>query len=116
MVALFQLKYTAVTPLVLCILACVAVPVVTGIRMWLAPNKRSLAVFNLKNALINSLILLINLVVIIVIVGYFAGGANFQEPSTTIKPIVVPLIMLVNIPIAIVIYDLLFRSKYFHIN
>ena len=74
------------------------------------------SVFNLKNALINSLILLINLVVIIVIVGYFAGGANFQEPSTTIKPIVVPLIMLVNIPIAIVIYDLLFRSKYFHIN
>lgn len=116
MVAHFQLKYTAVTPLVLCILACVAVPVVTGIRMWLAPNKRSLAAFNLKNALINSLILLINLVVIIVIVGYFAGGANFQEPSTTIKPIVVPLIMLVNIPIAIVIYDLLFRSKYFHIN
>ena len=116
MVAHFQLKYTAVAPLVLCVLACVAVPVVTGIRMWLAPNKRSLAVFNLKNALINSLILLINLVVIIVIVGYFAGGANFQEPSTTIKPILVPLIMLVNIPIAIVIYDLLFRSKYFHIN
>lgn len=116
MVAHFELEYTQVAPLVLCILACVAVPVVTGIRMWLAPNKRSLAVFNLKTALINSLILIINLVVIIVIVGYFAGGANFQEPSTTVKPILVPLIMLINIPLAIVIYDLLFRSKYFHIN
>ncbi|MGN0788719.1 MAG: PadR family transcriptional regulator, partial [Christensenellales bacterium] len=116
MVAHFELGYTQVAPLVLCILACVAVPVVTGVRMWLAPNKRSLAVFNLKTALINSLILIINLVVIIVIVGYFAGGANFQEPSTTIKPIVVPLIMLINIPVSIVIYDLLFRSKYFHVN
>ncbi|MGN0771716.1 MAG: PadR family transcriptional regulator [Christensenellales bacterium] len=116
MVAHFTLNYTSVTPLVLCILACVAAPIVVGIKMWLAPNKRSLAAFNVKTALINSLILVINLIVIIVIVGYFAGGANFQEPATTVKPIIVPLVMLINIPLSIVVYDLLFKSKYFHIN
>ncbi len=91
-------------------------PAFSGIKMALDPNKRSLAQFNLKTSLINSLIFIINMIIIILIVGHLGFKANFEDISTMVKPIFVPLGMLLNIPLAIVIYDLLFRSKYFHIN
>ncbi len=91
-------------------------PAFAGIKMAIDPNKRSLAQFNLKTSLINSLIFIINMIIIILIVGHLGFKANFEDISTMVLPIFVPLGMLLNIPLAIVIYDLLFRSKYFHIN
>lgn len=80
------------------------------------PHKRTTARFNAKNAIVNALIVMINAIVVIILVGYFGFKADFAQIRTTVMPIVVPIILLLNIPIDIAIYGLCYRSKRFHIN
>ena len=112
----FGLHLTNSPALIGVIFASMIFPAFAGIKIAIDPHKRSLAQFNLKTSLINSLIFIINMIIIILIVGHLGFKANFEDISTMVKPIFIPLGMLLNIPLAIVIYDLLFRSKYFHIN
>ena len=81
-----------------------------------SPKKKKQAHFQARTALINSLIVIINCVVVILLVGYFGFHADFTVPSTTIMPIVVPIIYLLNIPIDIGIYATMYHSKRYHIQ
>lgn len=81
-----------------------------------SPKRKKQAHFQARTALINSLIVMINCVVIILLVGYFGFHADFTVPSTTIMPIVVPILYLLNIPIDIGIYATMYHSKRYHIQ
>lgn len=91
-------------------------PIVCGALYFTNPNKRKQARFQAKNAWFNSWIVIVNFVVIILLFGYFAFRADFSDPSSTIMPIVVPIVLLANIPIDIGVYSLLYHSKRYHIN
>ena len=80
------------------------------------PNKRIKASFSAKNTLINCLIVIISSIAIIFILGFYVFDVQIGVSKSWIKPIVIPLIYLLNVPIAVGIYAKLYYTKHYHIN
>ena len=78
-------------------------PVFMFIIFAIDPDKRKRAVFSLKSALINCIAFCIC---------YMAADMG----ETWIKPIVIPLVFMLDAPIALLIYAKLYSSKKYHIN
>lgn len=91
-------------------------PIVTFVAYCVDPKKRIKANFNAKNALINSLIVIVNAIIIIVLVGFLACGARIDNINSMIRPVIIPLVFLLIIPIAILIYYRLYKSNHYHVN
>ena len=91
-------------------------PIVTFVAYCVDPKKRIKANFNAKNALINSLIVIVNAIIIIVLVGFLACGARIDNIDSMIRPVIIPLVFLLIIPIAILIYYRLYKSNHYHVN
>ena len=80
------------------------------------PNKRIKASFSAKNTLINCLIVIISSIAIIFILGFYVFDVQIGLSKSWIKPIVIPLVYLLNIPISVGIYAKLYYTKHYHIN
>lgn len=80
------------------------------------PNKRIKASFSAKNTLINCLIVIISSIAIIFILGFYVFDVQIGASKSWIKPIVIPLVYLLNIPISVGIYAKLYYTKHYHIN
>lgn len=97
-------------------LIALIVPLVPTVRFLISPNKRIKAKYCLKTALFNRLVVFFNLVLVVLIAGFFIFSADIQNPSTLILPIIVPLILFSNIPLSSVIYYFLYKSKKYHLS
>lgn len=91
-------------------------PGVMMINFAVDPHKRVKATFNAKNAVINSLIVIINAVILIVLIGFLGFKANVSDIKTLVVPVIIPLFFLILIPIAIAIYYRLYTTKHYHVN
>ncbi len=91
-------------------------PVAMFISYCVDPKKRIKANFRAKNALINSLIVMINAVILIVLIGFLAFGARIDNFDSMVRPVIIPLVFLLMIPIAIAIYYRLYKSNHYHVN
>lgn len=91
-------------------------PGVMMINFAVDPYKRVKATFNAKNAVINSLIVIINAVILIVLIGFLGFKANVSDIKTLVVPVIIPLFFLLLIPIAIAIYYRLYTTKHYHVN
>lgn len=91
-------------------------PIVTFVAYCVDPKKRIKANFNAKNALINSLIVIVNAIIIIVLVGFLACGARIDNVDSMIRPVIIPLVFLLIIPISILVYYRLYKSNHYHVN
>ena len=91
-------------------------PIAMFVAYCVDPKKRIKANFNAKNALINSLIVIVNAIIIIVLVGFLACGARIDNIDSMIRPVIIPLVFLLIIPIAILVYYRLYKSNHYHVN
>lgn len=91
-------------------------PILCAVNWFVDPTKRIKAKFSLRSTLINSLIFMLNALILIVVLGFFVFGADIEVPSTSVKPIIVPILFLLDIPVAILIYYMLYKSKRYHVS
>lgn len=91
-------------------------PLAMFVAYLVDPKKRIKANFRAKNALINSLIVIINAVILIVLIGFLACGARIDNIDSMVRPVIIPLVFLLIIPIAIAIYYRLYKSNHYHVN
>lgn len=91
-------------------------PVAMFVAYCVDPQKRIKANFNAKNAVINSLIVIINAVILIVLIGFLACNARIDNVESMVRPVIIPLVFLSIIPISIAIYYWLYKSNHYHVN
>lgn len=91
-------------------------PITMFVAYCVDPKKRIKANFNAKNAVINSLIVIINAIILIVLVGFLACGARIDDAGSMVRPVFIPLVFLLIIPIGIAIYYRLYKSNHYHVN
>ena len=79
------------------------------------PTKRVRANFNFKLSILNRTMLFIELTVVCILIGFFGLGATVNDTKMIICAIVLPMVLLTNLPLSSLIYWLLFRTRKYHI-
>lgn len=82
---------------------------------FLNPTRRTRANFNFKLSILNRTMLFIELTVVCILVGFFALGASVNDVDLILCSMVIPAVILLNLPISSVIYWLLYRTRKYHI-
>lgn len=79
------------------------------------PTRRTRANFNFKLSVLNRTMLFIELTVICILIGFFALGASVNDIDLILCSMVIPAIILLNLPVSSIIYYLLYRTRKYHI-
>lgn len=98
------------------IITTLIIPAVPTIMTFMNPLKRIKADFDLKRSLINRLLLFLNLSLIIACLGVFVWQVDLNNLSTMVKPILLPILYLLNLPLSSVIYYQIYKTKKFHLS
>jgi len=80
------------------------------------PSRRARANFNFKLSILNRAMLAVELLVIVMLVAFFFAGADIKKIDTLIAPVIIPSILLINIPLSSAIHYMLYRTKKYHIT
>lgn len=107
-----RVSYVYFLPILLCGAALCLIPLLTYIAN---PTKRTRANFNFKLSLLNRGMLFIELTVVCILIGFFALGASVNDTDLILQSIVLPMVLLTNLPLSSLIYLLLYRTKKYHI-
>lgn len=91
-------------------------PIIRGVMYAIEPNKKSLANFNPKTTLLISLLPVITLPIVIALLGFVQFGANINDYSSMERTIILPCVMLFNIPFYFFVFALKYRTNKYHIN
>lgn len=78
------------------------------------PAKRSRAQFNFKFSILNTTMFWIELSVVAILIGFLGVGASIDDTLSVICTIVLPMILLTNIPLSTVVYWLLYKTRRYH--
>ncbi len=81
----------------------------------LNPTKRIRANFNFKLSVLNRTMLFIELTVVCILIGFFALGASVNDIDLILCSMIIPAIILLDLPISSIIYWLLYRTRKYHI-
>ncbi|MCI6971011.1 MAG: hypothetical protein MR916_00840, partial [Eubacterium sp.] len=92
------------------------VPAVPFVIWTINPDKRVHANYNFRTSLLNRLMLYLNLLVIVCLIGFFGFGANINNGESLITPILIPALLLLNIPLSACVYCILYKTKKYHIS
>ncbi|MDE7373634.1 MAG: hypothetical protein K2N18_06185, partial [Clostridia bacterium] len=92
-----------------------ALCLVPTLLYFLNPTRRTRANFNFKLSILNRTMLFIELTVVCILVGFFALGASVNDVDLILCSMVIPAVILLNLPISSVIYWLLYRTRKYHI-
>lgn len=112
---IFKDKYQGISYILIGVIG-ILIPTIPFIVYSFRPDKRIRANFSFKTSILNRLMLFLNLVVIVCLVGFFAFGANINEGHTMLTPILIPILLLLNVPLSSVIYLILYNTKRYHIS
>lgn len=107
-----RISYSYFLPILLVGSALCIVPTVIYL---LNPTKRKRANFNFKLSLLNRAMIFIELSVVCVLIGFFALGASINDIDLILCSIILPIVLLTNIPLSSLIYWLLYRTRKYHI-
>ena len=58
--------------------------------------------------------LMIELAVVLVLIAFFAVGVSVRDTDLILMTMVVPIILLTNLPLSSLVYWLLYRSRKYH--
>ena len=86
------------------------------VMYFINPKKKAKAKFNFKYAMLNSIMLFVEISVIIALVGFFIVGADVANPTSTLAPIVIPIVLVATILFLPIYHGLLYRSKKYHVQ
>ena len=92
------------------------IPGVPTIMTILNPLKRIKAEFDFKRSIINRLLLFLNLSLIVACLGLFVWQVDLNNLSTMVKPILLPVLYLLNLPLSSVVYYQIYKTKKFHLS
>lgn len=81
----------------------------------LNPGRRTRANFSFKLSILNRSMLFIELTVVCILIGFFALGASIYDLDLIIMSIIIPAIILFNLPLSSVFYWMLYRTHKYHI-
>lgn len=98
------------------LLAVAIYPIVRIIMYAIEPNRKSLANFNPKSALLISLLPVITLPIVIALIGFVQFGANINDYSSMERTIILPCVLLFNIPCYFFVFAMKYRTNKYHIN
>ena len=98
--------------------ACVLLvfPIFGVVVYLLKPDKRVRADFDLKISLSGTLMLALNVFVICMLLAFFVFNADIAKPSTMVKPLLYPALLLINLPIYSIIYAILYHTRKYHLK
>ncbi len=83
--------------------------------VWMAnPTRRKRADFNVKLSVLNRGMMLIELAVVLVLIAFFGVGVSVTDTVLILETMVLPVILLTNLPLSSLIYYGLYRSKRYH--
>lgn len=91
-------------------------PIFMFIIYAVSPDRRKRATYNFKSATINCIAFCICYIALVFILGFFVFGVRADMADTWIKPVVIPLVFMIDAPIAVLIYSKLYSSRRYHIN
>lgn len=106
-----KVSYTYFLPILLVGSALCIVPTVIYL---LNPTRRTRANFNFKLSILNRGMLFIELTVVCILIGFFGLGANVNDIDLILESIVLPMVLLTNLPLSSLIYWLLYRTRKYH--
>lgn len=106
-----RISYTYFLPILLVGCALCLVPTFFYL---VNPTKRTRANFNFKLSVLNRTMLFIELTVVCILIGFFALGANVNDIDLILQSIVIPMVLLTNLPLSSLIYWLLYRTRKYH--
>ncbi|MDE7215323.1 MAG: helix-turn-helix transcriptional regulator [Clostridia bacterium] len=102
--------------LILALIVIALYPVARFVIHIIDPTKKSPANYNPKTALLLSLLPIITLPIVFALMAFVEFGANINDYSSMERTIVLPSMMLFNVPLYFVVYALLYRTYKYHIN
>lgn len=79
------------------------------------PHKKRRFNFSIRNALINSSILILNIALIIILIGFFGFKANTGNPKSMWKYIGIPIIFSFNIPLLTLLSSLFMKMPRYYL-
>lgn len=106
-----RVSYAYFLPILLVGSALCLVPTVIYL---LNPTRRTRANFNFKLSILNRGMLFIELTVVCILIGFFGLGANVNDIDLILESIVLPIVLLTNLPLSSLIYWLLYRTRKYH--
>lgn len=106
-----KISYAYFLPILLVGSALCLVPTVVYLTN---PTRRKRANFNFKLSLLNRGMLFIELTVGCILIGFFGLGANVNDIDLILESIVLPMVLLTNLPLSSLIYWLLYRTRKYH--
>ena len=106
-----KISYEYFLPILLVGSALCLVPTVVYLTN---PTRRKRANFNFKLSLLNRGMLFIELTVVCILIGFFGLGANVNDIDLILESIVLPMVLLTNLPLSSLIYWLLYRTRKYH--
>lgn len=98
------------------ILILLAYPIIRLTMYLIEPHKKALANFNPKTALLISILPVITMPIVIALLGFVQFGANIGDYSSMERSIILPCVLLFNIPFYFIVYAILYRTNNYHIN
>lgn len=106
-----RISYAYFLPILLVGSALCLVPTVI---YMMNPTKRTRANFNFKLSILNRTMLFIELTVVCILIGFFGLGANVNDMNLILCSIILPMVLLTNLPLSSLIYWLLYRTRKYH--
>lgn len=95
---------------------CLLIPITVTVIYLLNPKKRIKAQFDLKQSLFNTFTIYLFLVVIVTLVGFFIIGNTAITVKSLVKPVFLPILLLLNIPLSSVLYSALYSTNRYHLK
>ncbi len=97
-------------------LAGVVICLIPTVVYLINPSRRIRDNYNFKLSLLNRSMLFIELTLVCILIGFFALGASVNDIDLILCSIVIPAILLLNLPLSAVFYWLLYRTRKYHIS
>ena len=106
-----RISYAYFLPILLVGSALCLIPTVI---YMMNPTRRKRANFNFKLSILNRTMLFIELTVVCILIGFFGLGANVNDMDLILMSIILPMVLLTNLPLSSLIYWLLYRTRKYH--
>ncbi len=91
-------------------------PTIRGVMYVLDPTRKSLANYNPKTSFLISLLPVITMPIVFALMGFVEFSANINDYMSMERTIILPSVLLFNIPLFSIIYTLLYRTYKYHVN
>lgn len=107
-----RISYKYFLPILLIGSALCLVPLVVYLSN---PTRRIRANFNFRLSILNRTMLFIELTVVCILIGFFGLGASVNDMDLILCSMILPAVLLTNLPLSSLIYWLLYRTRKYHI-